>query len=46
MKWRMLKLFRKHPFDNEAAFVGEVDDLAIDFETNPDFPSISVKQRS
>jgi len=30
------------PFDNEAAFVGEADDISIDFETDPEFPSVTV----
>lgn len=31
------------PYDNEAAFVGAVDNIAIDFESNPDFPSVSIQ---
>jgi TonB-dependent receptor len=30
------------PYDNEAAFTGEVDDLSIDFETNPNYPTLAV----
>lgn len=31
------------PFDNEAAFVGEADNITIDFDSDPDFPSINVE---
>ncbi len=30
------------PFDNEIASVAEVDQLSIDFNTNPEYPSFSV----
>jgi TonB-dependent receptor len=30
------------PFDNEVAFIGTVDGLSIDFESNPEFPEITV----
>jgi len=30
------------PYDSEVAFVGEVDELAIDFETNPEFPKLTI----
>jgi TonB-dependent receptor len=31
------------PYDNEAGFIGEADQLSIDFETDPEFPSVEVE---
>ncbi|MCI0751405.1 MAG: TonB-dependent receptor [Flammeovirgaceae bacterium] len=31
------------PYDNEAAFVGEADGLALDYNTNPHWPSLIVE---